>query len=134
MGARGGGQGALVVMEVVETGCLLRALPGSCCCRSCGHRCTAPPAPALHTSGVLLVLRIHACAPLLLPQVHAAASEAEGLSFLLICGKPLGEPIVQHGPFVMNTQEEIHQAFRDYQTGKLQLAEDNPWQDDNDEL
>jgi Pirin C-terminal cupin domain len=34
-------------------------------------------------------------------------------------GEPLHEPIVGHGPFVMNTREEIEQAFRDYQTGKF---------------
>ena len=39
----------------------------------------------------------------------------EGARFILVAGLPLNEPIVQHGPFVMNTQEEIKEAFRDYQ-------------------
>lgn len=38
---------------------------------------------------------------------------------LLIAGQPLHEPIIQHGPFVMNTQDEIRQAIRDYQSGRL---------------
>jgi redox-sensitive bicupin YhaK (pirin superfamily) len=38
---------------------------------------------------------------------------------LLIAGKPLKEPIVQYGPFVMNTQDEIHQAISDYRDGRL---------------
>jgi redox-sensitive bicupin YhaK (pirin superfamily) len=38
---------------------------------------------------------------------------------LLIAGKPLKEPIVQYGPFVMNTQDEIHQAMSDYRAGRL---------------
>ena len=38
---------------------------------------------------------------------------------LLIAGQPLNEPIVQHGPFVMNRQEEIIQAVQDYQAGRL---------------
>ncbi len=38
---------------------------------------------------------------------------------LLIAGKPLGEPIAQHGPFVMNTNDEIFQAVQDYQSGKF---------------
>jgi redox-sensitive bicupin YhaK (pirin superfamily) len=38
---------------------------------------------------------------------------------LLVAGKPLGEPIVQQGPFVMNTQEEIAQAMNDFRSGRL---------------
>ena len=38
---------------------------------------------------------------------------------LLIAGQPLREPIAQHGPFVMNTQEEIYQALSDYRSGRL---------------
>lgn len=38
---------------------------------------------------------------------------------LLIAGRPLHQPIVQHGPFVMNTQEEINQAISDFRSGRL---------------
>jgi hypothetical protein len=41
---------------------------------------------------------------------------------LLIAGRPLGEPIAQHGPFVMNTQQEIYQALSDYREGRLGKA------------
>lgn len=43
----------------------------------------------------------------------------EGARFLLLAGKPLREPMVQYGPFVMNTREEIEQAIRDYQSGQF---------------
>ncbi len=51
-------------------------------------------------------------------QVEIVGGEA-GARFILVAGKPIGEPVVQYGPFVMNTQAEIEQAFRDYQAGHL---------------
>jgi redox-sensitive bicupin YhaK (pirin superfamily) len=41
------------------------------------------------------------------------------LEVLLIAGVPLNEPIVRYGPFVMNTEAEIHQAFEDYRQGRM---------------
>jgi len=38
---------------------------------------------------------------------------------LLIAGRPLNEPIVQYGPFVMNSKEEISQAVQDFQAGRF---------------
>jgi len=43
----------------------------------------------------------------------------EGARFLVLAGRPLKEPVVQYGPFVMNTRQEIEQAVRDYQSGAL---------------
>ena len=43
----------------------------------------------------------------------------KGTRLLVITGKPIGEPIVHHGPFVMNTREEIQQAIRDYSEGRF---------------
>lgn len=42
-----------------------------------------------------------------------------GARVLLLAGRPIGEPIVQYGPFVMNTREEIEQALRDFRDGIL---------------
>jgi len=43
----------------------------------------------------------------------------EDARLILVAGKPLNEPIVQYGPFVMNTQQEIHQAIDDYNSGRF---------------
>lgn len=39
----------------------------------------------------------------------------EAAEFVMISGEPIGEPVAQHGPFVMNTREQIMETFRDYQ-------------------
>ena len=51
-----------------------------------------------------------------------AVAGPEGARFLLLAARPLGEPIAQYGPFVMNTVEEIEQAIVDYQSGKFTAA------------
>jgi redox-sensitive bicupin YhaK (pirin superfamily) len=43
---------------------------------------------------------------------------------LVLSGEPMKEPIAAHGPFVMNTREEIMQAFQDYELGKFGVLED----------
>ncbi len=59
-----------------------------------------------------------------IPKYHAAEVNAESeitiqngnhiSRILVLQGKPIDEPVIQYGPFVMNTKEEIHQAFDDY--------------------
>ncbi len=52
--------------------------------------------------------------------VHFAAAQDSRL--ILVAGRPLGEPIAQYGPFVMNTAEQIEQTLRDYRAGKFEAA------------
>jgi hypothetical protein len=54
-------------------------------------------------------------------RIHAGE---KGARVLLLAGKPLKEPMVQYGPFVMNTREEIEQAISDYQSGTLALSKE----------
>lgn len=58
------------------------------------------------------------------PAVHLKAEQ--DCRLLLIAGRPLNEPIVQYGPFVMNSQEQIMQAITDYRNGQFHTATLSP--------
>jgi redox-sensitive bicupin YhaK (pirin superfamily) len=52
-------------------------------------------------------------------RIENPADSKAALEVLLIGGVPLNEPIARYGPFVMNTEAEIHQAFEDYRRGRM---------------
>jgi redox-sensitive bicupin YhaK (pirin superfamily) len=53
-------------------------------------------------------------------RVNAAQdANAPAMELFVMGGKPIREPVAQYGPFVMNTREELAQAFEDYQKGRL---------------
>ena len=64
-------------------------------------------------------LRTHSAGVLSVGDRVEATAGAEGARFILLTGRPLGEPVAQYGPFVMNTREEIEQAISDYKSGAL---------------
>ncbi|MFM7064960.1 MAG: pirin family protein [Actinomycetes bacterium] len=95
----------------------------------------ASEGPALRVDGEALPLRHGAvvrCADdvELVAGTGTAASGADGpVQVLVLQGRPIGEPVARYGPFVMNTEDEIHQAFEDYRRtgfGGWPWAEDGP--------
>jgi redox-sensitive bicupin YhaK (pirin superfamily) len=61
----------------------------------------------------------HRAAGLLSEGDAVKIASGKGARILLLAGKPLREPVVQYGPFVMNTREEIERAIADYRSGAL---------------
>ena len=51
-------------------------------------------------------------------RLHLAAGD-QGARLILVAGRPLREPVMRHGPFVMNTRQELMQAFVDFQEGRF---------------
>ncbi len=92
--------------------------------------------PANYTTALLVIEgKIKVNDQELVPTDHFVLFENEGEEFtieamkssvvLVLSGEPIHEPIVAHGPFVMNTRNEILQAFEDFNTGKFGYLEDN---------
>ena len=57
--------------------------------------------------------------------IHDFIAGDQGARFVVISGKPIDESVVQYGPFVMNTKEEIEQAMEDYQSNNF--VRDRAW-------
>ncbi|MBX9734380.1 MAG: pirin family protein [Chitinophagaceae bacterium] len=88
------------------------------------------PIPVTHNAFVYVLkgkINLNQTTPVEAYHMAVFNNDGQGFSFtteedavlLVGSGEPLNEPIASHGPFVMNTQTEIMEAFRDYQMGKM---------------
>jgi redox-sensitive bicupin YhaK (pirin superfamily) len=87
------------------------------------------PAPAGNSVFFYVIKGLLQVSDIAIPAFHLAEFNADGDNItveakaesVLLFGhaRPLNEPVVAQGPFVMNTEQEIHEAYRDYQSGKF---------------
>jgi redox-sensitive bicupin YhaK (pirin superfamily) len=81
-----------------------------------GHGTVGPDARPFHTGQ----LAVHGPGDALVVRADPTQeSRHPALDVLILGGRPIGEPVYAHGPFVMNTRDEIIKAFEDFQAGKL---------------
>ena len=83
-----------------------RAAPTRCACSTCSTGCGARRRPRRSTRPPARVLRADVTVTI--------DGGPDGVEVLVLQGRPIGEPVAQYGPFVMNTDAEIQQAFADY--------------------
>ena len=67
----------------------------------------------------LLTIGITDPAQHLAARVVAVTTKKSPVRFLLVSGRPIGEPVAWYGPIVMNTQEQLRQAFQELEQGKF---------------
>jgi redox-sensitive bicupin YhaK (pirin superfamily) len=81
-----------------------------------GRGTVGPDARPFHTGQ----LAVHGAGDALVVRADSSQeSRHPALDVLILGGRPIGEPVYAHGPFVMNTRSEIIQAFEDFEAGKL---------------
>jgi redox-sensitive bicupin YhaK (pirin superfamily) len=81
-----------------------------------GRGTVGPDARPFHTGQ----LAVHGAGDALVVRADSSQeSRHPALDVLILGGRPIGEPVYAHGPFVMNTRAEIIQAFEDFEAGKL---------------